>query len=138
MSKHGEGREVRVTTTIDVDVTPGPTGGDIVLCDIDGTEGPNFTGGVIFLDGKTDYEINFNLKPGENGRYTWDTDPFWARKGKCPTGPGLGQFSSATPDKDKLTVLGPGQQGRSAVHFRLNLKDPNGKKVYCDPIMINT
>ena len=127
-----------MATTIDVDVTPGPTGGEIVLCEIDGTEGPNFTGGVIFLNGTIDYEINFNLKRGLNGRYTWDADPFWARKGKCPTGSGLGQFSSATANGDTLTVRGPGEHGRSAVHFRLNLKDQNGRQVYCDPIMINT
>ena len=138
MSKHGKGREGTVTTTIDVDVTPGPTGGDIVLCEIDGTEGPYYTGGVIFLKESDDYVINFNLKPGQGGRYTWAADPFWARKGKCPTGPGLGQFSSAIPSGDTLTVKGPGQKGRSAVHFRLNLKDPSGNPVYCDPIMINT
>ena len=138
MTKHGKGTEGAMATTIDLDVTPGPTGGDIVLCEIDGTEGPNFTGGVIFLNGGTDYEINFNLKPGQNGHYTWDLDPFWARNGKCPANKGLGQFSSATANGGKLTVKGTGQHGRSAIHFRLNLKDQNGTSVYCDPIMINT
>jgi hypothetical protein len=47
-------------------------------------------------------------------------------------------ISSVTVNGSKLTVTASGVRGRSAIHFRLNMTDPDGKQVYCDPIMINT
>ena len=126
--------------TIDMDVTPTLQANEIVLCDIDGTTSNNFQDGVIFLDYPGDYELNFTLKNGPKGKYNWDTNPFCAQRGRCPpTGSGMPpQFSNATVSGSKLTVTAKGERGRSAVHFRLNMTDPNGKQVYCDPIMINT
>ena len=135
----GKGTEGAVATTIDLDVTPTYQSGDIVLCDIDGTNGPNFTDGVVFVAPAGSYVMNFTLKNGPLGQYNWDTDPFWARRAKCPTGAGCPpQFSKPTVSGKTLTFAATGVPGKSAIHFRLNLKDPKDNSVFCDPIMINT
>jgi hypothetical protein len=129
-----------MATRIDMDVTPTVQCDELVLCDIDGTPNQHFTDGVIFLDYPGDYELKFTLRIGPKGQYNWDQTPFCAQRGRCPpTGQGMPQqFSSVTVNGSKLTVTASGVRGRSAIHFRLNMTDPDGKQVYCDPIMINT
>ena len=136
-------------TPIDVDVTPVNQSGDIVICDLDPTPGGGGGGhvvdGVICLPfaapAANNFRINFRLRPGPLGQYNWaGAAPFWARRSRCPTVAGVPpQFPAQgvaggilTVDADR--VAGPGQSG---VHFRLNLTDPGGNQVYCDPIIIN-
>jgi hypothetical protein len=128
---------------IDVDVTPVNQCAQMVICDIDPTPGGggggHVTDGVIFLADGKDYTLVFHLKNGELGQFSWDVDPFWARKSKCPTHPGTpGQFpDQPQANGNDLTVTAKGVQGKSAVHFRLNMLDSGGNPVFCDPIIIN-
>lgn len=128
--------------TIDVDVTPVNQCAQMVICDIDPTPGGGggsyVKDGVLFLVGGKSYTIKFHLKNGPLGQFGWDADPFWARRAKCPDQSGMpGQFSSCNAANDTLTVDAKGVSGKSAVHFRLNMTDPNGNPVFCDPIIIN-
>ena len=137
-------KEQAMTTTIDVDVTPVDKSGSIVICDLDrkpgGNGGTYVTDGVFFLKGEDGpYVINFNLKNGGSmGQYTWDADPFWAQRSKCPKSSGMPpQFTSCSVAANTLTVNASGVNGRSAVHFRLNMRDPDGNPAFCDPVIIN-
>jgi hypothetical protein len=139
------GKPTVATVTVDVDVTPVDQSGQIVICDIDPTSGgkggAHVDDGVIFLAADQDYQIDFHLKNGGNlGQYTWDSDPFWAKKSKCPDRSGMpnGQFPNPpTVNGNVLSVGAKGVPGRSAVHFRLNLTDAQGNSAFCDPIIIN-
>ena len=131
-----------MTTTIDVDVTPVDQCHQIVICDFDttpgGNGGANVSDGVVFLKDGNSYQINFHLKNGPMGQFAWDADPFWARRQKCPTVSGMPpQFPRCTVAGRTMTVAANGVPGRSAVHFRLNMTDPAGNQVYCDPVIIN-
>jgi hypothetical protein len=132
-----------MTTTIDVDVTPVEKSGSIVICDIDrkpgGGGGNCVTDGVLFLpQEQAPFAINFNLKNGPLGQYSWDSDPCWAQRSRCPNSSGMPpQFPSCSTNGGTLTVNANGVNGKSAVHFRFNMKDPNGNSVFCDPVIIN-
>lgn len=136
---HGKGKDKGlVTDRIDVDVTPVDQCAEMVICELDpspgGAGGSYVTDGVLFLVDNKSYEIKFHLKNG----YSWDDDPFWARRAKCPDRTGMpGQFTSCTANNGTLTVEARGIPGKSAVHFRLNMLDPDGNPVFCDPIIIN-
>jgi len=130
--------------TIDVDVTPVDQCAQMVVCDLDATPGGRggsyVIDGVIFLANGSQYVLNFHLKNGPLGQFSWDTDPFWARKSKCPTQKGMpnGQFPSApTTSGSTLTVGAGGVPGKSAIHYRLNMLDAGGNPAFCDPIVIN-
>ena len=139
MREHSKGSEGAMATTINLDVTPTYQSGDIVLCDIGGTNGPDFNDGVVFIGSGGSYVMNFTLRNGPMGQYSWDSDPFCARRAKCPTASGMPpQFSNVSVSGNTLTVNAGASPGKSAIHFRLNLKDPRGNSVFCDPIMINT
>lgn len=138
------GKDVTSNVTIDVDVTPVTAGGQIVLCDLAATPGGSggtyVTDGVLFLSDGNTYQLNFHLKSGPLGQFTWDNDPFWAKKSKCPDKSGMpnGQFPSAPTVAGLVMSVGAnGVPGKSAIHFRLNLKDPANQSVYCDPIIVN-
>lgn len=143
MKEHGKPKEGAMTTTIDLDVTPTDQSGEIVICDLDptpgGSGGGNVVDGVVFLSNPGTYQINFRLRNGTMGNYSWDADPFWARRAKCPKASGMPpQFPRCSANGNMLTVDANGVPGRSAVHFRLNMLDPGGNPVFCDPIIINT
>lgn len=131
---------------VDVDVTPVLQCGQMVICDLEPTPGGNggiyITDGVLFLVAGNTYLINFQLKNGPLGQFSWDVQavPFWAKKSKCPTQSGMppGQFPSAPSVVGAILTVGAnGVRGRSAVHFRLNMRDPANNAVFCDPIIIN-
>ena len=133
-----------VTVIIDADVTPVNECGEVVICDIEPTAGSGggyVKDGVIFLVDGQDYQLNLHLANSPTlGQFSWDADPFWAKKAKCPDKSGMpnGQFpSQPTVAGTTLTVGAKGVPGKSAVHFRLNMLDVAGNPVFCDPIIIN-
>jgi hypothetical protein len=130
---------------VDIDVTPGTPSGPVVICDLVATPGGNggshITDGVIFLDSSEDYRLHLHLKPGSSGQFSWAANAFWSKKSKCPTRSQLtptSQFPSPpTVTGYTLDVAANGIPGRSAIHFRLNMLDPGGNQLFCDPIIIN-
>ena len=135
----------RQTVDVDVDITPVNSCGQVVICDLaatpGGSGGSHVVDGVIFLKSTEDYRLHLHLKPGPLGQFSWDADPFWSKKSKCPDRTGItpvGQFPSA-PVANGYTLDVPvnGVPGKSAIHFRLNVLDPAGNPEFCDPIIIN-
>lgn len=130
---------------VDVDITPSIPCGPAVICDLaatpGGSGGDHVIGGVIFLNSSEDYRLHLHLVSGALGQFSWDADPFWSKKSKCPTKAGItpvGQFPSPPAANGyALDVAVNGVPGKSAIHFRLNMVDSNGNPVFCDPIIIN-
>ena len=127
------------SVAIGVDVTPKLQQGNSIFCEIDpspGTPGRFVKGGAIKLPAGGQYDLTFNLQPGDvPGLQFDDNDPFCSDRSNCPApGANDGQYSNPqVTSPTTLSVEATPAPPRNAVYYRLNF----GGGTYCDPIIIN-
>lgn len=143
-----EGRGKMARRPITIDVTPklvqNTAQGTLVLCEIDQSGGgnSNVKGGLIKLRRGSDYQLTFQIQPGDVPGLQFDqgaNGAFWCDMDSCPGGPGnnsQGQLNNPRVDPHdptKLTVDADPDGTRNGVHYRLNFN--NGGSF--DPVIIH-
>lgn len=133
-STRKEGDLMRQGVTVDVT----PVFDDGTVCEIVAGDGPSHAfvhGGIINLHGNSEFEVTWNLQPGDSPGLAFDSkDPIWSSQEGCPGGScNDPQFTVESCGGTKLVTKVKPAKPKNAVHVSLGWS--NGKRF--DPIVIN-
>lgn len=123
-----------------VTVTPVAVTHSHVDCDISGPTTPDFRveGGVIFIGEGNACDITFDLQDGAEPDLEWASDPLWIQSNACPRNQIVDRpFRNPTRSSTKMSSVQVDPDSRAGVlHYRMNFR-LNGRRLYCDPVIIH-
>lgn len=130
----GEGNTMPQPVTVNIT----PVFGNGTICEIDPGDGPSHSfvhGGVIHLQGNSQYDVTWQLQPGTPAGLQFDTsNPVWSSQAQCPSGSCQdGQIAPVSCTATTLQTTVTPSSPPNAVHISLGWS--NGERF--DPIIIN-